>query len=69
MKDRLLDRADVNVVIVDWGRGSGPPYNQAVANIRMVGYITASLLFHMKVGPPDLTTSYSEVMEWRMVSL
>ncbi len=50
MKDRLLERADVNVIIVDWGRGSGPPYNQAVANIRMVGYMTARLLYHMKIG-------------------
>ena len=49
MKDRLLERADVNVVVVDWGRGSGPPYNQAVANIRMVGYTTARLLYRMKV--------------------
>lgn len=47
LRDRLLDRRDANVIIVDWGAGSGPPYNQAVANIRMVGFMTARLISQM----------------------
>lgn len=33
-------------VVIDWGGGSSPPYNQASANIRLVGAITASVI-HM----------------------
>ncbi|KAG8287450.1 pancreatic lipase-related protein 2 [Homalodisca vitripennis] len=40
----LLRRYDANVVVVDWGSGSEPPYTQAVANIRLVGTITALLI-------------------------
>lgn len=40
----LLLQEDCNVIIIDWSRGSGPPYTQAVANIRLVGAITAHLL-------------------------
>ncbi|XP_067641470.1 pancreatic triacylglycerol lipase isoform X2 [Eurosta solidaginis] len=34
------------VVLIDWGGGSNPPYVQAVANIRLVGAITAHVI-HM----------------------
>ncbi|CAH0555316.1 unnamed protein product [Brassicogethes aeneus] len=33
-----------SVIAVDWRGGSGPPYTQAVANIRLVGVITAHLI-------------------------
>ncbi|XP_023935002.1 pancreatic lipase-related protein 2 [Bicyclus anynana] len=32
------------VTVVDWRRGSQPPYGQAVANIRLVGVMTAHLM-------------------------
>uniref|UniRef100_A0A1A9X5G7 Lipase domain-containing protein n=1 Tax=Glossina brevipalpis TaxID=37001 RepID=A0A1A9X5G7_9MUSC len=34
------------VILIDWGNGSSPPYVQAVANIRLVGAITAHVI-HM----------------------
>ena len=34
MKSELLVHGDYNIIIVDWLTGSGPPYTQAVANIR-----------------------------------
>lgn len=34
------------VILIDWGGGSNPPYVQAVANIRLVGAITAHVI-HM----------------------
>lgn len=34
------------VVLIDWGGGASPPYVQAVANIRLVGAITAHVV-HM----------------------
>ncbi|CAG9862325.1 unnamed protein product [Phyllotreta striolata] len=40
----LLSQEDCNVIIIDWQKGSGPPFTQAVANIRLVGAITAHLL-------------------------
>ncbi|CAG2065128.1 unnamed protein product, partial [Timema podura] len=40
----LLKNRDANVVVVDWSGGSNPPYTQAVANIRVVGVITAHLI-------------------------
>ncbi|CAH0382132.1 unnamed protein product [Bemisia tabaci] len=44
----LLHKGDVNVITVDWGSGSMPPYAQAVANIRLVGRITAHLIQTMR---------------------
>lgn len=44
MTKELLTREDCSVIAVDWHRGSGPPYTQAVANIRLVGAMTAHLL-------------------------
>lgn len=44
MKNALLDQdvmGRASVIVVDWGRGSTPPYVQAVANIRLIGVIAA----------------------------
>lgn len=51
MMNALLDIDETgksSVVIVDWGEGSHPPYAQAVANIRLVGVITAHVIFMIK---------------------
>ncbi|KAI4461598.1 lipase [Holotrichia oblita] len=37
-------RKKCNVIIVDWGTASSPPYTQAVANIRLAGTVTAHLI-------------------------
>ncbi|KXJ06654.1 Pancreatic triacylglycerol lipase [Exaiptasia diaphana] len=37
IRHALLTTADLNVIQVDWGRGASIPYEQAVANSRMVG--------------------------------
>lgn len=42
----LLDyEKSATVVVVDWKGGSSPPYYQAVANIRLIGAITAHVVF------------------------
>lgn len=51
MMNALLDNDETgksSVVVVDWGQGSSPPYTQAVANIRLVGVITAHVMFMIK---------------------
>ncbi|XP_049288867.1 pancreatic triacylglycerol lipase-like [Anopheles funestus] len=49
MMNRLLDRdPESTVIVIDWGLGSNPPYNQAVANIRLVGNIAAHFIKMMK---------------------
>ncbi|XP_046960900.1 pancreatic lipase-related protein 2 [Vanessa cardui] len=50
MADALLNLQGNNaatVVVVDWRRGSQPPYGQAVANIRLVGAMTAYLIHNI----------------------
>lgn len=47
MADALLNLQGndaATVIIVDWRRGSQPPYGQAVANIRLVGVMTSYLI-------------------------
>uniref|UniRef100_A0A8D8P1W9 Inactive pancreatic lipase-related protein 1 n=1 Tax=Culex pipiens TaxID=7175 RepID=A0A8D8P1W9_CULPI len=49
MINELLDRDEegtASCIVIDWGGGSSPPYNQASANIRLVGAIAANAL-HM----------------------
>lgn len=48
LMNALLDRdrtGTASVITIDWSGGSSPPYMQAVANIRLVGAITAHVLF------------------------
>lgn len=57
MMNLLLDRdPDSTVIVIDWGKGSNPPYNQACANIRLVGTITAHIIQMIKdeLHLPDL---------------
>ena len=42
-----------SVVVVDWRMGSSPPYSQAVANIRLVGAITAHIIHMIAVSFPS----------------
>ena len=49
MTKELLKLLDCNVIVVDWSNGSGPPYPQAVANIRLVGAMTAHLINNLIV--------------------
>lgn len=48
MMNALLDKDKTglsSVITVDWNGGASPPYTQAVANIRLIGVITAHVLF------------------------
>lgn len=36
-------------IVVDWIGGSQPPYGQAVANIRLIGVMTAHLVHNLYV--------------------
>jgi len=49
MTNEFLKLLDCNVIVVNWGNGSGPPYPQAVANIRLVGVMTAHLINNLIV--------------------
>ncbi|GFG30365.1 hypothetical protein Cfor_12942 [Coptotermes formosanus] len=49
MTKELLKLLDCSVIVVDWSGGSGPPYPQAVANIRLVGAMTAHLINNLIV--------------------
>ncbi|CAG0901835.1 unnamed protein product [Darwinula stevensoni] len=44
MAEELLEARNQNVVVLSWLGGSGPPYTQAVANIRLVGVMAAHFL-------------------------
>ncbi|XP_046638843.1 pancreatic lipase-related protein 2-like [Daphnia pulicaria] len=47
MVEEALIYDNVNVVVVDWVSGSGPPYTQAVANIRLIGVMLAHLVLFL----------------------
>lgn len=52
MADTLLNlegNEAATVLIVDWRKGAQPPYGQAVANIRLVGAMTAHLVYNLYV--------------------
>ncbi|KFB39372.1 AGAP000210-PA-like protein [Anopheles sinensis] len=57
MLNLLLDKDPRStVIVIDWGKGSNPPYNQACANIRLVGAITAHIIhmIHEELGMKNL---------------
>ena len=57
IRDGLLRNVDCNVVLVDWFRGSFPPYLQAAGNTRLVGAMIAELikfLISQTQSSPDL---------------
>ncbi|XP_064104797.1 pancreatic triacylglycerol lipase-like isoform X3 [Macrobrachium nipponense] len=39
---------DHNVIVLDWLSGSGPPYTQTVANIRLIGAITGRFILDLR---------------------
>lgn len=50
LMNALLDNEkSATVVVVDWKGGSSPPYYQAVANIRLIGSITAHVIYSIYV--------------------
>lgn len=50
LMNALLDyEKEATIVVIDWKGGSSPPYYQAVANIRIVGSITAHVVFSIYV--------------------
>ncbi|PSN47913.1 Pancreatic triacylglycerol lipase [Blattella germanica] len=56
MKHELLKMSDCTVVAVDWSGGSGPPYPQAVANIRLyLDIILTSLRNGLDPAQPHFT--------------
>jgi len=44
MKDGLLGKLDCNVILVNWPKGSLPPYAQATGNTRLVGAMIGELI-------------------------
>ncbi|XP_054152604.1 pancreatic triacylglycerol lipase-like [Oppia nitens] len=48
LKDELLKREDCNVFLVDWKGGNGWPYEQAVANTRVVGPVLGLFINDLK---------------------
>lgn len=44
MRDQLILRGNLNVIVVDWAGGSLPLYTQATANTRLVGLELAYLI-------------------------
>jgi len=44
LKDKLLQRDDLDIIIVNWSKGAKVPYEQAAGNTRMVGAQMAKLM-------------------------
>ncbi|KAL3868056.1 hypothetical protein ACJMK2_040894 [Sinanodonta woodiana] len=57
MKNELLKAGDFNVILIYWNDGSQGTYNQATANARVVGALTAKLITvlmkHANADPAD----------------
>jgi len=49
MTNLFLLNNDVNVIVIDWGGGSGGLYSQSAANTRLVGLEVANLIDHLIV--------------------
>lgn len=49
MVKEYLAWGDVNVVVIGWLSGSGPPYTQAVANVRILGAMIGRFILDLQV--------------------
>ncbi|KAL3268284.1 hypothetical protein HHI36_007405 [Cryptolaemus montrouzieri] len=58
MTHELLIMEDCSIIVVDWHGGSSPPYTQAVANIRLLGAITAHLVAEVSAHTGDMGLSH-----------
>lgn len=58
MRDELITKGGLNVIVVDWAGGSLPLYTQATANTRLVGleiaHLIAKLRDDYKLKPEDV---------------
>ncbi|XP_069156080.1 pancreatic triacylglycerol lipase isoform X2 [Procambarus clarkii] len=48
MVAEFLILGDLNVIVLDWLSGSGPPYTQTVANIRLIGAILGRFILDLR---------------------
>ncbi|KAK7080492.1 hypothetical protein SK128_009156, partial [Halocaridina rubra] len=48
MVSEYLIYDDLNVIVVDWLSGSGPPYTQTVANIRLIGSVVGRFILDLR---------------------
>ncbi|XP_060083633.1 pancreatic lipase-related protein 2-like [Ylistrum balloti] len=58
MMSELIRKERMNVIIVDWGRGSGFPYTQAVANTRVVGAEVAAMISYLNTAAGTTNSQY-----------
>ncbi|OWF43648.1 pancreatic lipase-related protein 2-like [Mizuhopecten yessoensis] len=58
MMSELIRKERMNVIIVDWGNGSGFPYTQAVANTRVVAAEVAAMISYLNTAVGTTSTQY-----------
>ena len=59
MKDALLNRKDLNVILVDCSKGAGFPYGQALGNTRLVGAQIAELIRFLMITSTKSPSSFT----------
>ncbi|XP_033738718.1 pancreatic lipase-related protein 2-like [Pecten maximus] len=58
MMSELIRKERMNVIIVDWGSGSGFPYTQAVANTRVVAAEVAAMISYLNTAVGTSNAQY-----------
>ncbi|XP_069126907.1 pancreatic triacylglycerol lipase-like [Argopecten irradians] len=58
MMSELIRKERMNVIIVDWGSGSGFPYTQAVANTRVVAAEVAAMITYLNTAAGTTSQQY-----------
>ena len=62
MLAEYLIHDDINVIVMSWVTGSGPPYAQACANIRLIGSIVGQFIIDLNVSRQINGISVNELM-------